>query len=112
AEGTSHEAFVLGVTEHGLAVDPSGGAHHAVAGAGLVAHAPRLYAGPDAMNRSLVAEQLDPLDRREAFLLCGRGGAHAALRPRTALCPPNPNAFERPTAPLPFVPSSGFDSGT
>jgi hypothetical protein len=70
------------------------------------------------VQRARVAEGLEPPVRveRARLLLEDRNAgtairpfsesAHLASRQSTALCPPNPNAFEMPIA-RPFTPASG-----
>src|ERR687895_714308 len=80
----------------------------------------RQHRGADHVQRARVAEGLQPPARvqRARLLLDDRDparaavrrpfseSAHLASRQSTALCPPNPNAFEMPIA-RPFAAASG-----
>src|SRR4029079_19808661 len=86
------------VAEDGPAVDAPGAGDHAVARTGLVAHAARADVRTQQRQGAVVAERLQALDRRELVLYLGNElDRHAASRHSTALWPPNPKGFERPT---------------
>src|ERR687897_123202 len=77
---------------------------HPVAGARLLAHPAGAHVGSQQGQRSGIAERLQALDGRELLLDLGNElDRHAASRHSTALWPPKPKAFERPTAGLPSM---------
>ena len=79
AQGTAHVAGVLGVAEHGPPLDAAGAAHHAVAGAGLLAHVARGHLGADDLERARVAEHARGARAGVSFASTGGVRARAML---------------------------------
>ena len=113
AQRAPEVARVLRVTEDRAAVDAPGARDHAVAGAGLVAHPARAHVGAQQRQRAGVTERLEALERGELLVELGDElDRHAASRQSTALCPPNPNAFDRAIGRFPSISSGRAFPGT